>query len=298
MRWRNSWRGDRVSAFRYGGEVVGFRLFKAQPMSRSANEFVGDIPTWYDSQLGPNIFADYAGDIAGRAAALNPARTLELAAGTGIVSRRLRDAITGALSVTDLNAPMLEVAKQKVGANENVRFEVANAMALPFEDGALDLVVCQFGVMFFPDKVASFREALRVLRPGGRYLFNAWGTQAQNPFARIAHEAVMAFFPDDPPGFYLVPFSYADRDIAIADLRGAGFCDATCETLALQKHVHDVGALAHGLVFGNPLIDEVRQRGGDPETLVSAIEARFRREFGGERATMPLLANVYSATRG
>lgn len=265
-------------------------------MPGAPNQFVGEIPHWYDTELGPNIFADYAADIAARAAALRPARTLELAAGTGIVSRKLRDGPSGDLVVTDLNAPMLEVARRKFGPGEKVRFETANAMALPFEDGSFDLVVCQFGVMFFPDKAASFREARRVLKPGGRYLFNTWGTHAQNPFARIAHETVLEFFPIDPPGFYRVPFSYADPAVTLEDLSAAGFGDVTHEGVPRQKRVGDVRAFAHGLIHGNPLIDEINTRGGDADKLVAAVEARFRSAWG-EAATMPLLANIYSATR-
>lgn len=156
-------------------------------MSDANSAFVGSIPKDYDAGLGPNIFQDYAAVMAMRAAALHPADVLEMAAGTGIVSRQLRDSMPGArLVVTDLNPPMLEVATAKFAPGE-VEILQANAMALPFEDGAFDMVVCQFGVMFFPDKVVSFREAARVLRPGGHYLFSTWGTQDDNPFAQIAN---------------------------------------------------------------------------------------------------------------
>lgn len=265
-------------------------------MPGQSNEFVGDIPRYYDIELGPNIFNDYAADMAARAAALKPARTLELAAGTGIVSRKLRDGLSGDLVVTDLNAPMLDVARTKFTQGENVRFEIANAMELPFDDGAFDLIVCQFGVMFFPDRAASFREARRVLKPGGRYLLSAWGTHAENPFAGITQETVDAFFPADPPGFYRVPFSYADTRVATGDLKTAGFSAVTHESLPREKRVADLGAFAHGLVHGNPLADEIRQRGGDPDELVAAVEARFRAAWG-KAATMPLLATFYSAVR-
>ncbi|MFT3727290.1 MAG: methyltransferase domain-containing protein [Terricaulis sp.] len=266
-------------------------------MSGAPSDFVGDIPFRYDTELGPNIFADYAADMAARAAALRPQRTLELAAGTGIVSRKLRDALSGELAVTDLNPPMLEVARSKFTTNEKVRFETANAMALPFEDASFDLVVCQFGVMFFPDKVASFREARRVLKPGGRYLFSAWGTHAQNTFARIAHETVNEFFPADPPGFYRVPFSYAHPGVVIEDLTAAGFADISHEIMPRQKRIEDVGAFAHGLIYGNPLIDEIRQRGGvDPDAIVAKIKTRFDAELGAP-ATMHLLTTFYSAAR-
>jgi ubiquinone/menaquinone biosynthesis C-methylase UbiE len=144
-------------------------------MRDDAASFVGNIPQHYDQGLGPIIFAEYAADIARRVAAGNPARVLETAAGTGIVSRKLCDALTAdaQLTATDFNPPMLEIARAKFRPGEQIGFQPADAVALPFADASFDAVVCQFGVMFFPDKAKSFSEAYRVLAPGGRYVFPA-----------------------------------------------------------------------------------------------------------------------------
>jgi ubiquinone/menaquinone biosynthesis C-methylase UbiE len=268
-------------------------------MTGNASEFVGNIPENYDRELGPNIFEGYAADIALRAQALKPSRVLELAAGTGIVSRKLRTALAAdvKLFVTDLNAPMLDVARGKFRQDEKVEFRTADAMKLDFLDAEFDLIVCQFGVMFFPDKVASFREALRVLKPGGTYLFNVWGTRADNPFADIVHETVAELFPNNPPGFYRVPFSYADDAVVTADLRAAGFRQVEHEAVRLKKRVNDLAAFAHGLVNGNPMIDEIRQRGTvDADAVVRTIERRFRDAWGAD-AVMPLKAIVFTAQR-
>jgi ubiquinone/menaquinone biosynthesis C-methylase UbiE len=169
-------------------------------MDGEASGFIGRIPEYYDRRLGPLIFVDYAMDISHRVAAHNPARVLETAAGTGIVTRQLRDLLpAGArLTATDLHPPMLEIARTKFRIEEQVEFQPADATALPFPDGSFDVVVCQFGVMFFPDKDKSYREVYRVLAPGGHYLFNVWDSHRHNPFGRIAHEIIGSFFSTDP----------------------------------------------------------------------------------------------------
>src|SRR5262245_55217268 len=169
-------------------------------MMDDAAEYVGSIPQHYDRCLGPLIFIDYAADIAHRVAARSPARVLETAAGTGIATRCLRDILPAGvrLTATDLNPPMLEIARTKFRPGEQVEFQPADATALPFADGSFDAVICQFGVMFFPDKDKSYREAFRILPPGGRYLFNVWDSHRHNPAGRIAHEVIGSFFPHDP----------------------------------------------------------------------------------------------------
>lgn len=265
-------------------------------MSGNASQFVGNIPDNYDHGLGPHIFHDYADDLTQRAAASEVVSVLELAAGTGIVSRKLRDALPShvTLTVTDLNPPMLAVAEKKFQEGENLVFHTADAMELPFDDGQFDLIVCQFGVMFFPDKLAAFKEALRVLRPGGSYLFNAWGNHAANPFAEISHGVAAQFFPDDPPQFYKVPFSYSDAEIVESDMRAAGFTDVTSEVVEIEKRVEDWERFARGIVYGNPLIGEIESRGGvDAKKVMEAILAELRKRFDQDRSSMPLLATVY-----
>lgn len=268
-------------------------------MNQQSSRFVGSIPENYDRGLGPHIFLDYAEDLAGRAADAKPSDVLEIASGTGILTRKLRDSLAPAtrLVATDLNPPMLAVAKRKFAPGEQVAFEPADAMGLPFEDAEFDLVVCQFGVMFFPGKQAAFREAGRVLRSGGRYLFNVWGSMSANPYCEIAHNVCARYFPDDPPGFYKVPFGYADQNVVMADMATAGLEDIECETLSFDKEVADWALFAHGIVFGNPLIDEINNRAGvEPEEVEQAILSALRERFGREPASMPLLAKVYSGS--
>jgi ubiquinone/menaquinone biosynthesis C-methylase UbiE len=261
--------------------------------------FVGDIPQHYDQGLGPIIFVDYAADMARRVAACKPGRVLEIAAGTGIVTRVLRDVLpaTAHLTATDLNPPMLEIARAKFRDGEAVDFKPADAMALPFADGSFDAVVCQFGVMFYPDKDKSYREALRVLSPGGHYLFSIWDSHRYNPFGRITHQVAARFFPVDPPQFMNVPFAYAFEPIK-QSLIEAGFADITAAVVRREKEIPDAARFARGLVYGSPLIDQLRARGDtSPEQVVDVLVTEFHREFGFDPGRMPLQAIMFSATK-
>ena len=260
--------------------------------------FVGSIPENYDRGLGPIFFADYAEHTARLVAGYVPSRVLETGAGTGIVTRRLRDLlpVTTRQIATDLNPPMLDVARTKFRPDETVEFRQADAMALPFDDASFDAAVCQFGVMFFPDKEKSYREMCRVLAPGGRYVFSVWDGN-YNRHNRIADEVAAQFFATDPPQFYRVPLSYSKIDPIKDSLSNAGFIDLRIAVVTRQKQVADIGALARAMVYGNPLADMIRTRGGvDPDRVVDALGEAFAREFGNP-AHLSLQAIVFEATR-
>ena len=268
-------------------------------MTDNAAAFIGNIPENYDIGLGPVIFIDYAVEIAKRAAALRPSRILETAAGTGIVTRELRNRMPpeALLTATDLNSPMLAIARAKFKAEERVEFKTADALALTFTNGEFDVVVCQFGVMFFPDKDQSYREVMRVLAPGGTYMFSVWDAHRYNPFARIAHEMLGRFFPADPPQFMRVPFSYAFEPIK-ESLIAAGFRDIDASVAQIEKTIASAEAFARGQVYGSPIIDQIRTRGGvDPEDFVEALKLDLIREFGADPGRMPLQAMFFSAKK-
>lgn len=265
-------------------------------MVDQAAQFVGSIPENYDQDLGPHIFVDYADDLTRRVTAASPQSVLELAAGTGIVTRKLRDSLSAEtqLIASDLNPPMLEVAKSKFRPHEAVEFKQVDATKVEFDDHRFDVVVCQFGVMFFPDKDRSYAEVHRVIKPGGSYIFNVWDSWDRNPFARITHEAVAAFFPEDAPGFYRVPFSYSDAEQIRGSVELAGFSDVVIEHVPVQAAIPSASRFANGLVFGNPLYDEIVSRGGDPQEVCEAVTAAIERELGSE---MPLQALVIHARK-
>lgn len=253
-------------------------------MNEQAARFVGSIPENYDRCLGPVLFADWAVNVASQVAEAGPKSVLELAAGTGIVTRALRDelAIDCQLVATDLNPPMLEVARKKFRSDEFVQFEQADATALQYDDDSFDYVICQFGVMFFPDKKSSHSDVLRVLKPGGTYLFTLWDSFEANTFAGLIHETIARFFPDDPPGFYKVPYGYHDADEIKGLASAAGFPQVTVERAALNAKIESAKGFAEGLVFGNPLYEEVIERGGDPAELCTALEDTIRDDIGDE----------------
>ncbi|HEV2816341.1 MAG TPA: methyltransferase domain-containing protein [Allosphingosinicella sp.] len=255
--------------------------------------FAGSIPALYHDLLGPLLFEPYAWDLAGRTAALQPARILETAAGTGIVTGALmREASQAEIVATDLNQAMLDVAAKRL-VSWRVQFQQADAQALPFADSSFDAVVCQFGAMFFPDRVAAFAEARRVLKPGGRLLFNVWDRIERNPVTAAVAGAVAALFPDDPPGFFeRVPFGYHDTARIEADLRAAGFADIAAETVEKTSLVAARDA-ATGLCQGTPLRAEIEARA--PAGLQAATDAAAAALVRFDGSEAPMSAHVFSA---
>jgi ubiquinone/menaquinone biosynthesis C-methylase UbiE len=159
--------------------------------------FTGSIPELYETYLVPLIFQPYAADLVSRVATRPLSRVLELAAGTGVVTRNLASVLPESVSIvaTDLNQPMLDLASE-VGTTRPVEWRQADAMHLPFEGEVFDAVVCQFGVMFFPDKSKAFSEARRVLRSGGVFMFNVWDRIEENEFAHTVTKALGSLFPN------------------------------------------------------------------------------------------------------
>ena len=266
-------------------------------MVSSDTVFAGSIPELYDRCLGPFLFEPYAADLAERAAALAPRRILETAAGTGIVTAALARALPEAeIVATDLNPDMLEIAAAKP-ISPRVTFAPADAQALPFPESRFDLVVCQFGAMFFPDRVAAFAEALRVLAPGGAFLFNVWDRLEANPASQAVSEAVAALFPDDPPGFLTrVPFGYHHKARIEADLRQAGFSAVEAATVAKRSR-GAASDVAPGLCQGSPLRSEIEARapGRLDEATRAAVAALVGRH--GDPVDAAMSAHVFTARR-
>ncbi|RTL38919.1 MAG: methyltransferase domain-containing protein [Burkholderiales bacterium] len=263
--------------------------------------FTGSIPQLYERHMVPLIFEPYAGDLAARIAALAPRRVLEIAAGTGVLTRQLSASLpTDSLLVaSDLNPAMLDTA-QALGTSRPVQWRQADAMALPFPDAAFDLVACQFGVMFFPDKAAAFAEIRRVLAPGGHLAFNVWDHIDSNELAATVTDTLAQAFPADPPRFLArTPHGYHDTHQICADLAAGGFVrEPDLITLTLRGRAESPASPALGYCHGTPLRNEIEARapGRLPEVTVQVANAIAAR-FGAGAIDTGLQAHVVLAGR-
>ena len=258
-------------------------------MSGSDKVFAGSIPENYDRHMVPLIFEPFAEDIARRAASLSPGAVLETAAGSGVGTRTLapRLPLDTSYIVTDLNQPMLDYAASRQRPDARVTWRQADALALPFEDATFDLVCCQFGAMFFPDRISGFREAKRVLKPGGHFLFNVWDRIEENVFADDVTKALANRFPSDPPRFLArTPHGYHDTALICSELENAGFSRLAIETRAEQSRASSPRQVAMAYCQGTPLRNEIETRdaGGLDAATDHAAAALADRHGNGEVA--------------
>jgi SAM-dependent methyltransferase len=260
--------------------------------------FAGSIPALYDCYLGPALFEPYAVNLAGRLTDLTAGSLLEIAAGTGrltrVLARTLPPAVT--ITATDLNQAMVDFAASQPIARP-VSWRQADALALPFADDRFDVVLCQFGAMFFPDKIAGYREARRVLKSGGRFLFNVWGPIEANEFGRVTTDALASLFPQDPPLFLArTPHGYHDREMVAAQLRGAGFTAVAIDTVAMTSRLPSADHLAKGFCQGSPLRNEIEaRRPGGLAAVTDAVATAIAARLGGGPIAGGMQAHVIAA---
>ena len=260
------------------------------PAPASDSLFAGSIPELYEQRLVPLIFEPYADDLARRVAELQPQRVLETAAGTGVLTRAMARLLSPAAAVvaTDLNQPMLDHAAA-IGTAARARpieWRQADAMQLPFPDASFDVVVCQFGVMFFPDRAHAYAQARRVLRPGGAFLFSAWDRIEDNEFAHVVTEALAQVFPADPPRFLArTPHGYHDELAIARDLLQAGFTAAPrIDTVTARSCAASASVPAMAYCQGTPLRNEIEARhqahGATLGAATAAAAQAIARQFG------------------
>jgi ubiquinone/menaquinone biosynthesis C-methylase UbiE len=261
--------------------------------------FAGSIPEIYDRFMVPLIFEPYAADLAGRVAALAPSDVLETAAGTGVLTRALASRLAPSTRIvaTDLNQAMLDQAARRQQGGI-VEWQQADALALPFGDRSFDVVACQFGAMFFPDKVQGYKEARRVLRPAGRFLFNVWDRIADNEFADLVTEVLAGLFPDDPPRFMArTPHGHHDVERIRQDVKAAGFAEVAVEAVDARSRAPSARHVAVAYCQGTPLRTEIEARDASrlEEATDRAAQAVAQR-FGTNAVEGRIRALVVSAS--
>ena len=271
-------------------------------MEAADKQFAGSIPELYERLFVPLIFETYAVEVAGRIAALEPQAVLETAAGTGVLTRALATRLPAAARIvaTDLNQPMLDKAAKLLSGDPRVTWRQADAQALPFGDREFDVVACQFGAMFFPDRVRGYADARRVLKPGGSLFLSIWDRISDNEFTEVVSEAVARAFPDDPPGFMArTPHGYHDAAQIRRDVAAAGFSRVTIDSLDRWSRADAPRDVAVALCQGSPLRNEIEARDASRlEEVTSLATEALARRFGAGPIEGRIRAHVVCAARG
>jgi len=270
-------------------------------MASTDKLFAGSIPEIYERFLVPLIFESYAADLANRVAETEPQDVLETAAGTGVLTRALASCLPQdtRITATDLNAPMLDHAAARQPNNRRIAWQQADAMALPFAAEAFDIVACQFGAMFFPDKVQGYKEARRVLRSGGRFIFSVWDQISENEFADVVTEALAVIFPDDPPRFMArLPHGYHNVERIREELTAAGFSSISADAVDGTSKAASPRDAAIAYCQGTPLRSEIEARDASRLEHATAIAAQaLARRFGDGPIAGRMRAFVITAVR-
>ena len=265
--------------------------------SSSASAFVGSVPVNYDAHLGPMFFLPYAQDLAERAAASSPSKVLETAAGTGIVTEQLRSKLPNATIIaTDLNPAMIERANA-VRPGLNVEWRPADATDLPFDDGSFDVVVCQFGVMFFPDKQQAFNEAFRVLKPGGTFLFNIWESPEKNDVSLVTKGILATEFEGNIPPFLETPYGYSDVQPFKEMLVKGGFEASEPLWLTKECRAESAQSAAIGIVEGTPMTQQIIERNGDVARIRERVATTLAERYGASPMVAKMEAIVFQARK-
>ena len=267
-------------------------------MTTSHSAFVGEIPFYYDKYLGPMIFNSYARDLSARVNVPEAGVILEVAAGTGIATRVLRDLVAANVHIvaTDLNQEMLDLAVGKFTDQQNIEFQTANAQQLPFDNDCFDAVVCQFSLMFFQDKLAAMQQAARVLKPGGTLLFNVWDSFEHNYLVSAADQCIRNCLSDNPPNFFATPFGFHSIDKLKNLLFEAGFADIEISVLPGTSIAADARSVALGFVLGTPVRMQIAADHAVALTdIVDSVEREIGEQFGFKNIREKMQAIVFVA---
>lgn len=264
---------------------------------KSIAAFGGSIPKIYDEVLGPVYFEPFAIDTANRVAQLHPKNILETACGSGIVTLHLRNKLNASITATDINPNMLAMAKEKL-QGKNISWLIADATDLPFEDAQFDCIVTQFGVMFFPDKVKGMKEAFRLLKPGGTFIFMTWGKLEANGISATGREVIGKFFNDQPPAFYNTAYSMNNIEEVKSIISQGGFTDISYEVLTKECSFDSAWVMAEGLVEGNQIVHAIREK---DESAIGVLKEKvfetLVKRFGDHPCKSTMQAIVFIAKK-
>lgn len=268
-------------------------------MSTSVTAFAGSIPENYDYYLGPLLFEPYAKDLLSRIDSEGVNAVLEIACGTGRVTRHLRKAfpVPVQLVATDLNSDMIAIGKKSI-PDLTIEWQVADAQDLPFEDNCFDRVVCQFGIMFVPDKAKALSEAYRVLKQGGQLLLNVWDKMEYNGAIYVGNQIINSYFGDNPPAFYKIPFSMHDEKELQSLINTAGFKDIQISLVKKEGISPSAADTATGMVEGNPVYLAICEKDSALVNVIrKAVQQALADRFGTAPLVSPLQAWVVTARK-
>jgi SAM-dependent methyltransferase len=255
----------------------------------------GTFPQNYEDNL-KFIFGPYADDLANRVD-LPSGNILELACGTGQVTQRLAAKLNRDVNIwaTDLSPDMMAVAQQKVNA-QNISWAQVDMCAIPYSEAYFDVVVCQFGLMFAPDKLKALQEIYRVLNKGGRLIFNTWGLLANNKVFQIFNETLVNLMNFDLAGAEQGPFSLQDEQAVRRLLSSAGFSDVRLASVSKTGESPTAAQAAKGFFQGSQLAASLKEKNpalGDQIQAMAANE--FMRQLADHPMRTPLQAWVFEA---
>lgn len=262
--------------------------------------FSGSVPENYERYLVPLIFDSYAADLASRVSVPAGSRVLETACGTGVLTRHLLARLPDKahLTATDLQQAMIDQARSSAGDDPRIEYRQADATALPFSGASFEAVACQFGIMFLPDKAVGYREAARVLKPGGLFAFNVWDSLERNEFARVVHHTLAALFPADPPRFLEVPYGYYDLNEIKNTLLASGFGDIEISVQPRTSEAASSRDVAMAYIAGSPLAAQLAGMSPPPEAeVIERVERAIAQEFGAAPSRAPMEAFQITARR-
>lgn len=265
-------------------------------MDEEKNKYAGSVPDVYLKYIEPILFEPYAIDLAARVVAPEQSMVLEIACGTGVLAKYLLDQLDESVKLiaTDLNPAMLDAAESRFEESINIQFQTANGIDLPFSDNIFDSVACQFGVMLFPDILLGYREAARVLKPGGQFVFNVWDVLEENYFSKSVHEIALTLDENNPPDFLKVPYAYTDVSLITLQLEKAGFSNIEIMQVDKESRANSARDLALGLAAGSPLAKQLVDRGIKDESI-EIIEKALIDEYGKGEITAQMRALVIDA---